>query len=294
MPESPLAPPLPPGRKVVLPGRGTTFVREVAGPAPGAPTILLLHGWTATSDLTWFASYGPLSERFRVVSLDNRGHGRGIRSSHRFRLEACADDAVALLDALGIERVVACGYSLGGPIASLLWRRHPPRVEGLVLCATAAHFARSPTGRRRLEVLGRVGAAARFLPARVVVPATTRLIGDINARRGLEPWVGEELLLGDGPSLLQAAGELGRWDSRPWIGELDVPAAVVVTTLDDLVPPAEQRWQAEAIGASVHEVAGPHTACVGTPDLFAAALVAASGDVADRLAATPGTAPTDR
>jgi 3-oxoadipate enol-lactonase len=294
VPESSLAPPLPPGRKVVLPGRGTTFVREVPGPGPDAPTILLLHGWTATSDLTWFASYGRLAERFRVVSLDNRGHGRGIRSSHRFRLEECADDAAGLLDALGIERVVACGYSLGGPIASLLWRRRPERVAGLVLCATAARFAPSTASRRRLEVLGRVGAAARLLPASIVTPVTTRLLGGINARRGLGPWVSEELLLGDGPSLLQAAGELGRWDSRSWIGEVDVPSAAVVTTLDDLVPPSEQRWQAEAIGATVHEVAGPHTACIGTPELFAAALVAATDDVADRLRSTTGRSGSDR
>src|SRR4249919_2728736 len=96
------APPLPPGRSVELPDRGTTFVREVAGPA-GAPTVVLLHGWTATADLNWFPSFGPLAEHVRVVALDHRGHGRGIRSN-RFRLADCADDAVALADVLGIDR----------------------------------------------------------------------------------------------------------------------------------------------------------------------------------------------
>ena len=53
------APPLPPGRIVELPGRGTTFVREADGPA-GAPTVVLLHGWSVDADLNWFACYGPL------------------------------------------------------------------------------------------------------------------------------------------------------------------------------------------------------------------------------------------
>ena len=47
------APPLPPGRLVELPGRGTTFLREVVGP-PHAPTLVLLHGWTSTADINWF------------------------------------------------------------------------------------------------------------------------------------------------------------------------------------------------------------------------------------------------
>jgi pimeloyl-ACP methyl ester carboxylesterase len=77
-----------------LPGRGTTFVRSLPGP-PGAPTLVLLHGWTASADLNWFRCYEPLGEQYRVLALDHRGHGKGIRSKKTFRLEDCADDAVA-------------------------------------------------------------------------------------------------------------------------------------------------------------------------------------------------------
>ena len=94
-------PPLPPGRPVDLPGRGTTFVREQAGP-PGAPTLLLLHGWTATGDLNWCTAFPALGRRWRVISIDHRGHGRGIRDGRAFSLEDCADDAAALLAVLGV------------------------------------------------------------------------------------------------------------------------------------------------------------------------------------------------
>lgn len=66
-----------------------------------------------------------LSRRFRVIAVDHRGHGRGIRSRRRFRLADCADDAVAVADQLGVERFVAVGHSMGGPIAQLVWKRHP-------------------------------------------------------------------------------------------------------------------------------------------------------------------------
>src|SRR5262245_42930220 len=88
-------PAVPRGRHVWLADRGKTFIRELAGPA-GAPTLVLLHGWTATADLNWWASYAPLAEHFDVVAIDHRGHGRGVRAAEPFRLEQCADDVAAL------------------------------------------------------------------------------------------------------------------------------------------------------------------------------------------------------
>ena len=116
--------------------------------AAGAPTVVLLHGWTATADLNWFACFAPLAEHFRVIALDHRGHGRGIRAGARSVSTDCADDVAALADVLGIERFIAVGYSMGGPIAQLLWQRHPELVAGLVLCATSSTF--SGTARERL------------------------------------------------------------------------------------------------------------------------------------------------
>src|SRR5438445_3965118 len=160
----PDGPDLPPGRAVELPGRGRTFVREVAGPA-GAPTVVLLHGLGASADLNWFPSYSGLGRQFHVVAIDQRGHGRGIRVGARFRLEDCADDVAALAEALGIERVIPVGYSMGGPVAQLLWRRHPDLVSGLVLCATARSFASTrPVERLFFSSLFGLGMAAKATP----------------------------------------------------------------------------------------------------------------------------------
>ena len=138
-----------------LDDRGPIVVRDV-GPRD-APALVLLHGWTATADLNWFTCYQPLSERYRVVAFDHRGHGSGVRSKSPFRLEDCADDAADIATALGIDRFIAVGYSMGGPVAQLLWRQHRHRVEGLVLCATAAQF--STRREERLSFLGLTGLA---------------------------------------------------------------------------------------------------------------------------------------
>jgi 3-oxoadipate enol-lactonase len=71
-------------RDIELRGRGRTSIREVHGPK-GAPNLVLLHGLAATGRLNWSAALRALSERFRVIVVDHRGHGRGIRT-HHFRL----------------------------------------------------------------------------------------------------------------------------------------------------------------------------------------------------------------
>src|SRR3954469_20818093 len=138
-PQAPVPPPLPPGRTVLLPGRGEIFARITTSPSEPLP-VLLLHGWTASADTNWFPLFDPLEGQRRVVAPDHRGHGRGIRPEVPFSLEDCADDAAALLRELGIERVVVCGYSMGGPISLLFWQRHRSMVAGLVLGATALEW----------------------------------------------------------------------------------------------------------------------------------------------------------
>src|ERR1700712_5087523 len=112
---------VPEGRILDLAGRGRTFVVDVPGPSRSAPTIVLLHAPGCTAYLSWVAAMGDLSRKYRVVTFDQRWHGRGI-CSPRFRFADCADDVVAVLDELGIDRAVIAGYSMGGGIAQLVWR----------------------------------------------------------------------------------------------------------------------------------------------------------------------------
>ena len=77
-----------------------------------------------------------------MVTLDQRWHGRGIQSEE-FSLHDCADDVAALIDVLGLEDVIVAGYSMGSIIAQRVWRQHPDKIGGLVLCATTDRFRSS-------------------------------------------------------------------------------------------------------------------------------------------------------
>ena len=281
------APALPPGRYVELPGRGRTFVRELPGPL-GAPTLLLLHGWTATADLNWFACYEPLARQYRVLALDHRGHGRGIRSRRRFRLEDCADDAAALLRVLDTGPVIAVGYSMGGPVAQLLWLRHRSLVDGLVLCATSRVFARRPREQVRFLGLGAASLASRVVPRRFTAEAIARAINARSTAGPLEGWAAEQFEMHDWTAILEAGRGLGTFDSRPWIGQVDVPTAVVTVMRDSMVPPRRQLGLARSIpGSTVFPVQGDHTVCATHPHRFGPALLEALADVTARIAALP-------
>lgn len=278
-PATAVAPPgLPPGREIDIPGRGTGFVRLDPEPA-GRREVLVVHGWTVTADTTFAPSYPALADRYRVIAPDLRGHGRGPRVPGRLRLEDLADDLAATLDAVGVERVTVVGYSLGGAVAQALWRRHPDRVDGLVLCSTARHFQTGPIGDLWYRSQSWVAPLVRAWPG----PARSRMQRAVDAKINEGPhaeWFRQELLRSDPHALLQVGAALGRFRSNAWIGQVDVPTAVVVTTKDRTVPHRRQRGLAAAIpGARVHEVEGPHNAAVTQPDAWVPTLRRALDEV---------------
>ena len=279
-PEPPVA--LPRGCVVHVPGRGELFVRDTGG---DGPPVLLLHGWMFSADLNWYPTYAPLEEAgYRVLALDHRGHGRGLRTAEPFSLEACTDDAAALLSHLDVPPVLAVGYSMGGPIASLLARHHPDTVAGLVLGATSMDWSGL-----RMRVFWRTMAALRL--ALGLAPETLWQRGLKAAGFPPSPittWVAAEFSRGSSIDIAEAGRELGRYDSSTWIAGLDAPAAVIVTTEDTAVPPAKQRALAAAMRAPSFEIRGDHGAVIVKARDFNPKLLAALDSVRDpRAAAAP-------
>lgn len=271
----PVAPPLPPGRVVTLPGRGEIFLRELDGPADRMP-LLFLHGWTASSDLNWYGAFDCFDGHRRVIAVDHRGHGRGMRTPEPFRLVDCADDAAALLDVLGIDQAIAVGYSMGGPIALLTAKRHPGRIGGLVLAATAYTFSGTLSERLRwkgialIELGVRTGAGDRLV--RKFADDLSRID---EAFAPYSSWLASEFSRTHPRSLREAGSELGRFDASTWAGQLGIPASVVITERDSLVPYHRQRALAALLDAKIQALPrADHDVSITDIDAFAAALVA--------------------
>ncbi|WP_345434161.1 alpha/beta fold hydrolase [Actinoallomurus vinaceus] len=258
-------PPLPPARVVHLPRRGEVTVRVVEGPAP----VLLLHGWALTADVNFCHLMPHLSEG--MVAMDHHGHGRGPSRPGKFRVDAAADDHAALLDALGIEEVVVCGFSLGGPVGLELARRHPDRVAGLVLQSTALRFD-SPTDRVTRPLLKAARPLTRFDIGRT---APLRYFSDTRKRSAeterLWPWLRRELVRAHPRAIVDTMLAEYEFDFRPHAPLVaGLPTAVVVTTRDRAVPPADQRDMARLLDAEVLEIDDDHDVFLADPETYIA------------------------
>ncbi len=116
---------------------------DAAGSGP--PDFLCIHGLVDGLEI-WERMAAPLAQRGRVVRYDQRGHGASTAPPGPCRRSDLADDAVAVLDALGIERAVWVGHSLGGVVAMTAALDHPERVAGLILIGTASQCSEKVAG----------------------------------------------------------------------------------------------------------------------------------------------------
>jgi pimeloyl-ACP methyl ester carboxylesterase len=269
-----------------LPSGRSVAYREFPGP-PGAETMLLLHGVGMTADLNWGGSYAALSQRFRVVAPDLHGHGRNGHPSPGFRLEDCADDVVALANALGVQRFIATGYSMGSLIAQLVWRRHPEHVSRLVLCAGSRNFLGTPAERMASLFGPLFTVAVRMNPMLSALGAGDmgpHLVNDLDG--DLRQFALTEMNRTSMTTVAAALVAVSKFTSHDWIGDIDIPVSILVTTRDKVVPAARQRRLAEAIPhAKLVTIDGDHTVYISDPDPFNAKLLEACLDGRTRSSA---------
>ena len=204
--------------------------------------LVLVHGMTMSSGI-WRRQLDELSDRYRVVALDLRGHGRSVAGTSGFGLDAVAGDIALVLEELDLRDAIVLGHSMGS----------------MALIQFCASFAETRTER----VAGLV-----FLSASpgVVVPAGVRRVSEriARGRAPMLPWSG---------SFLTGFGLLSL-DARAALADVDTPATIVVGRRDRLTPiPRAQRLAVLLPHATVEVVDGAgHQVMLDQPAALAAVL----------------------
>jgi pimeloyl-ACP methyl ester carboxylesterase len=226
----------------------------------GAPVLLVMGlGMNATG---WWRTIPVLAEaRLRVLAFDNRGVGRSDRPPGPYSVAEMASDAVAVLDAAGVERASVYGISLGGMIAQEIALGYPDRVQRLVLGAT------TPGGSRATPA---PEATIAFFHRRAEMPAEEAVWASVpynyapRTRAGhgdrIAQDIEQRLRFPVEPEPYSAQLQAGlSHDTHDRLGQIGVPTLVVHGLEDTMVPTPNGRLLAEAIpGASLLEF--PNTA----------------------------------
>lgn len=233
----------------------------------GPETLLFCHGAGGNST-SWWQQIGAFAGRYRCLALDHRGFGRSRCSPEAFSIGAFADDALAVLDAAGVERAHWICQSMGGWTGLRVALEHPERVASLVLSDTIAGL-RLPSGVDSARTMG-----ARAAAAGAVSPA---LAADYHRRDPAGAFLYLELSAFNAD--LEQLGLFRRLFADDAMidltraRELDLPVLVIAGTKDLIWPPAVLRELAGHLpGARYIEIEAGHSPYFENPAAFNRAL----------------------
>lgn len=255
-----------------------TLRYRLDGP-PGAPVVALSNS-LGTSAAMWDPQVARLANYRRVLRYEHRGHGAAPSAPGPWGVEDLAGDLVALLDALGLDRVSIAGLSLGAMVAMRVASAHPERVDRLALLCTAAHLPPPEAWTERAATVraeglaGLVGAQLGrwFTPG---FPERSPAVAAL---------VTEMFDIADPDAYASCCEAIAAMDQRDLLGAIQAPTLVVAGAADPVTPPVTALSLAQAIpGSSLSVVAGAaHLATLEQPAQLSSLLV-------DHLVGIPAT-----
>jgi len=243
----------------------------VADGPPGAPALLLSNSLGSTIEM-WDPVLPTLTEHFQVIRYDTRGHGRSPVPPGPYELDDLVDDAIGVLDRLGLARAHLAGLSLGGMVSMRMAIRDPDRVGRMALLCTSARLGPARMWAERAAAVRAAGTAsiAAAVVSRWITPATAAADPLLTARL--------EAMVTSIPDQGYAAccGVIERMDLRPGLPSITAPTLAVAAADDQATPPEHLELIAARIPGARLEVIpdAAHVATLERPDAIGGLLVA--------------------
>lgn len=241
------------------------------GRRPDAP-VLVFSNSLGTDFRTWDRLASLLSDRFRIVRYDKRGHGLSEAPPAPYTINEHVLDLAGLLDHLALDRVIVCGLSVGGLIAQGLAARQPERLHALILCDTAAKIGTEAMWAERIRAIESGGIepvadavmerwlSAAFRDGRPEEAAGWR---NMLVRTPVAGYLGTCAAIRDTDFRAEAAG-------------IRVPTMCIAGSEDGATPPDVVRATAGLIpGARFEAIDGAgHLPCIEQPEVMAGLITA--------------------
>lgn len=247
--------------------RGEDFHIRIDGDE-GAP-VLLLSNSLGTNLSMWDPQIPEWSKQFRIVRYDSRGHGLSPAPDKPYSIAMLADDALAILDTLGIDKAHWCGLSKGGMVGQWLATHHGERLGRVVLANTAARMGPPELWDGRIDTVRKHGMSV------LVQPTLERWFTPEFRDSAKETVAKVSEMLATTPPLGYAncCGAIRDMDQRETIRAVRNPVLVVIGARDPATPPATGYEIADAIpGAQRIELAAAHLSNLEQPEAFGRAV----------------------
>jgi 3-oxoadipate enol-lactonase len=237
--------------------------------AAGAPVVVLSNSLGANFSM-WDPQVLALESHFRILRYDTRGHGKSSVTPSPYSVELLARDVLALLDALGLDRVHFCGLSMGGMIGMWLGVNAAERLGKLVLCSTAAKIGTAETWNARIDAV-RTGGMKAVAPAvleRWFTPEfrarSPQVVSSVRQMLETTPLEG----------YMACCAAVRDADQRETLSSIRAPSLVLMGAHDPATTPADGRFLVERIpGARYVELPTAHLSNLEAPEQFSSELI---------------------
>lgn len=251
---------------------GCRIAWRMDGPA-NAPVLVLSNSLGTTMGL-WDEQVPALSQRFRVLRYDTRGHGASSVMPGDYSLDRLGRDVIELLDALEIDRVDFCGLSLGGMVGQWLGIRAPERLRRLVLANTSGYMGPPSGWDARIEMARDGG-----MPPLATASIERWFTPEFQQRdRGAIDAVKAMLLATDTGGYSGCCAAIRDMDMRRTAALIPVPTLVIGGSLDPATPPPHSTELASTIpDAQLVMLEAAHLSNVEQPEAFGAAMLSFLG-----------------
>jgi 3-oxoadipate enol-lactonase len=244
---------------------GAKLAVRVDGPAV-APALLLSNSLSSELSM-WDDQLPRWSRRWRVIRYDTRGHGDSVAEPGPYSIAHLAEDALCVLDHVGIAKAHFCGLSMGGMVGMWLLRHAGERIDRAVLANTSAHIGPRELWDNRIALARTGGIEAtveptvqRWFPPAFhgFAPATIDRVRAMIRRTSMEGYAG-------------CCAAIREMDQRASLGMVRNPTLVIIGTVDPATTPTAGRLIEQSIpGAIAVELEAAHISNIQQPEAFGA------------------------